>query len=51
MFCSIGFHIIQLGGHKNAIPYFNRVLKIEPNNEVARNGLKCINYLENKDNF
>ena len=51
MFCSIGFHIIQLGGHKNAIPYFDRVLKMEPDNEVAKNGLKCINYLKNKENF
>ena len=38
MLCNIGFHITQMGGYENAIKYFDRVMSIEPNNQVAING-------------
>ena len=40
---NIGFHIMQLGGFQNAIPFFERSLKINPNDEGAKMGMKIAN--------
>ena len=49
--CRKSVSLEMLGKHVESLKYLDRVLKIEPDNEIAKNGLKCVNYLENKENF